>query len=45
VFRELQEVPGDYSADQADRFLSKTENLRLREGLHLVELQDEHVTL
>jgi hypothetical protein len=24
--------------------LRKPENLRLREGLHLVELQDEHVT-
>jgi len=28
-----------------DRLLSKPENLRLWEGLHLVELQAEHVTL
>jgi len=28
-----------------DRLLSKTENLRLREGLHLMELHDKHVNL
>jgi len=28
-----------------DRLLSKPENLRLREGLHLTELRDENVTL
>ena len=45
VFGELRGVSRDGSACQVDRLLSKPENLRLREGLHLVELYGEHVTL
>jgi len=45
AFREFRGVSRNGSAGQMDRLLSKPENQRLREGLHLVELQDEHVTL
>jgi len=45
VFGELRGVSRDCSAGQMDRLLSKPETLRLWEGLHLVELQAEHVTL
>jgi len=45
VFREFRGVSRDCSACQMNHFLSKTAYLRLREGIHLVEVQDKSVTL
>ena len=45
VFGELRGVSRDCSAGQMDRLLSKPESLRLREGLHLVELHGENVNI